>query len=54
MFKTLTLVLKSLGLITNGLLCLRDQFLMHVHHLFCQSIWRMVLSNNVTVERNSV
>ena len=26
--------------ITTGLLCLRDRFLTHVHHLSCQSIWR--------------
>jgi len=32
--------LKSLWLITTGLLCLRDRFLMHVHHLSCRSIWR--------------
>jgi len=31
--------LKSLWLITTGLLCLRDQ-LIHVHHLSCRSIWR--------------
>ena len=30
--------LNSLWLITIGLLCLRDRFLMHVHHLSCQSI----------------
>jgi hypothetical protein len=30
--------LKSLWLITTGLLCLRNRFLMHVHHLFCRSI----------------
>ena len=29
--------LKSLWLITTDLLCLRDRFLMHVHHLSCRS-----------------
>ena len=30
--------LKNLWLVTIGLLCLRDRFLMHVHHLSCRSI----------------
>ena len=29
---------KSLWLITTGLFCLRDRFLMHVHHLSCRGI----------------
>jgi len=30
--------LKNLWLVTIGLLCLRDRFLMHVHYLSCRSI----------------
>jgi len=34
------LLFKKSGLpISTGLLCLRDRLLMHVHHLFCRSIW---------------
>ena len=49
MVKILALVKKSLWLITTCLLCLIDQFLMHVHHLSCRCIsLKMDLSNNIT------
>ena len=48
MVKILALVKKSLWLITTCLLCLIDQFLMHVHHLSCRCInLKMDLSNNI-------
>ena len=36
MVKIFAPVKKSLWLITTGLLCLRDRFLMLVHHLSCR------------------